>query len=101
MKHIIILKGGDSLTGEITTKNFTIKTSYATLSFTIDKIAHIHFKNLPQFPNDEMVLRTTDKLKGEITNINVSITLESSGQTAVIDKNKIHTIMFLGGNRDE
>jgi len=91
-KHIIILKGGDSLTGEIKTKQFTIKTSYATLHFTIDKLVHIHFKNPPQFLSDELVLTTTDRLKGDITTDNVSITLETSGENVKINKDKIHTI---------
>ncbi len=98
MKHIIILKGGDSLTGEINTTSFTIETSYATLKFTIDKIVHIHFKNPPQFLNDEIVLKTTDKLKGDITTDNISITTESSGENIIIHRDKIHTIMFLDGS---
>ncbi len=94
-KHIIILKDGESLTGEIMNKSFVIRTSYAELNFTIDKIANIHFKNPPQYLNDEMVLITVDKLKGDIITDPVNIILEASGESIKIEKDKIHTIIFL------
>lgn len=95
LTHVIIMKNGDSLNGEVQNPEISIKTSYADLSFSIDKIVHIHFKNSPEFPNDEMMLKTTDLLKGEITTNEIIIKIEASGQIIKVGKDKIHTIIFL------
>lgn len=95
LKNIIILRDGSSLTGEVKDKKITIKTSFGLLSFDKGEIVHIHFKNPPQFLNDELLLKTSDKLKGEITNKLISFKLESSKENLKLEKDKIHTIMFL------
>lgn len=95
IKHIIILRDGASLTGKVMDKKISIKTTFGVLDFDIRKIVHIHFKNPPQFLSDEMLLKTTDKLKGEITDSSISFKLEASKETLKIEKDKIHTIIFL------
>lgn len=65
MTHIIILRNGETLTGQVTTREFSIKTSYAELTFKKSEIVHIHFENPPQFTQDEMLLLASDVLSGK------------------------------------
>ncbi len=95
MKHIIILKNGETLSGQVTNREFSIKTSYAELKFKRNEIVHIHFENIPQFTQDEMLLLASDVLMGVVSPATITIKLESSGQTVKLGKDKIHTIMFL------
>jgi len=85
----------ETLTGQVTTRDFSIKTSYAEMKFKRSEIVHIHFENPPQFTQDEMLLLASDVLKGVVSPATVTIRLETSGQTVKLSKDKIHTIMFL------
>jgi hypothetical protein len=95
MKHIVILKNADTLSGQVVEKEFVIKTGYAELTFDVNQIVHIHFKIPPQSLQDEMLLRTGDTLKGIISPDVISLKLESSSHMIEIEKEDIHTIMFL------
>lgn len=92
---VVILRDGGALSGEVLTKSFTIKTSYADLIIERDKIVHIHFKNLPQFPSDEVYLTSADKIKGNLSSNEVSFKIGATAQIINIETDKIHTIMFL------
>jgi|WetSurMetagenome_2_1015567.scaffolds.fasta_scaffold1033243_1 hypothetical protein len=95
MKHIVILRNSDILTGQIIEKELSIKTSYAELIFNTDQVVHVHFKVLPQTLQDEMLLLTGDTLKGIVAPETFGLKLESSDQIIEIEKEDIHTIMFL------
>jgi hypothetical protein len=92
---VVILRDGEALSGNVLTKNFTIKTSYADLIIEKNKIMHIHFENLPQFPRDEVYLTTMDKIKGKLLLNEVSFKIGATAQIVNIETNKMHTIMFL------
>lgn len=92
---ILILRNGEALSGDVQTKKITIKTSYADLEFKKKNIIHIHFENLPQFPRDEVYLKTMDKVKGKLSDTTVSFKIAANSQVVDIDCEKIHTIMFL------
>lgn len=93
---VMILKNGESLSGEVLKETFTIQTSYANLTIENDKISHIHFENPPQFPTDEVYLNTMDRIKGKLSQSDVSFKIGATGQIVDIEDDKIHTIMFLG-----
>lgn len=93
---VIILKNGESLSGEVMKETFTIQTSYANLTIEKDKISHIHYENLPQFPSDEVYLNTMDRIKGKLSQSPVSFKIGATGQIVELEDYKIHTIMFLG-----
>ena len=92
---VVILRDGEALSGEVLTKAFTIKTSYAELNLDNNQIMHIHFENLPQFPRDEVYLTTMDKIKGKLSLNEVSFKIGETDQSINIETDKIHTIMFL------
>ena len=95
MKHIVILRNADTLSGQVIEKEFIMKTGYAELTFNVNQIVHIHFKIPPQSLQDEMLLLTGDTLKGVVSPDVIGLKLESSSQVIEIEKEDIHTIMFL------
>jgi hypothetical protein len=88
----VILKNGDTITGEVLNETFTVKTSYASLQFDRAKLDKVDLEgagaNL-----DIVTLRVGDKISGvlETSKINVKLV---AGQETAIDKDKIKTIRF-------
>lgn len=90
---IIVLKNQDKITGQVQNKSFTIKTSYATLTFDRDKIDHIVLEGDGKSV-DEVVLKTGDKLRGRLLDANITMEI-SSGPTAELDKDKVKEVRIL------
>ena len=90
---VIVLKNGDKITGEVLNKTFTMKTSYATLTFDREKVDLIVLEGAG-FNIDEMVLKAGDKLSGVLQDSKISMKL-SSGAEAELDRDKIKEIRIL------
>ena len=88
----IVLKNGDTVSGKIITNQFSVKTSYASLSFNLDQIASISLEGGGQ-NIESLSLRTGDKLSGSIGPDTITILL-STGQETSIEKEKIKSITF-------
>lgn len=88
----IQMKNGDKVSGLIQNDALTIKTSYASLKFSPDKLTSVEFEgagaNL-----DKVVLRVGDKLSGVLETPKITIKLTAGGD-AEIDKDKIKLIRF-------
>lgn len=89
-KDQLLLKNGDTITGKLLTQKFTIKTSYANLSFNIKKIQSILFEGGGQ-NIDMIMLRDGDKLSGVVGPNAIKIQLEDQ-QEVEIEKDKIKEI---------
>lgn len=88
----ILLKNGDTISGRILIDKFTVKTSYADLSFDLSQVETVVLEGAGQ--NIElMVLRTGDKLSGVIGPETVKIEL-TGGQETEIEKDKIKEIVL-------
>ena len=88
----IIFKNSDFLSGEIKTKVFKLRASYATLTFERSEISHIEFEGGGQ-NIDTMVLRGGDILSGVIEVPIIDILLKS-GAEINLNKEKIKRLMF-------
>lgn len=88
----VILKNGDTITGEVQNETFTVKTSYASLQFERDKLDKVDLEgagaNL-----DIVTLRVGDKISGVLETPTFRVKLVA-GQETDIDKDKIKTIRF-------
>ncbi len=88
----ILLKNGDTISGRILIEAFTIKTSYADLSFELPQVETVILEGAGQ--NIEvLVLRTGDKLSGVVGPDKVKLRL-ASGQETEIEKEKIKEIVL-------
>jgi hypothetical protein len=88
----IELKNGDIITGNISNKNFTIKTSYATLTFDIDKFRQIQIEG-NETKQDVLTLRIGDRISGVLQTTEIEIELASGAKTKIA-KDKIHLIQM-------
>ena len=96
---VVVQKNGDKITGEVKNKSFTIKTSYATLTFDRNKVDFIVLEGAG-FNTDEIVLKTGDKLSGVLQDPKIAITLSSGAETE-LDKDKVKEIRILKTPDDE
>ena len=99
-KDQIILRDGQAASGKVIENEFTIKTSFGTITVKKNKIIHIHFmkpdgSGFP--PSDQIKTIENDDLNGKIIKPKtISFVLATNGQTVKIHRDKIHTLMFLG-----
>jgi hypothetical protein len=89
----ILLKNGDTISGQIMTKAFKLRTSYSTLKFRTPQIGYLDFEGAGK-SKDVMGLRTGDKLSGvlEVGSINL---LMRSGAEVYLNKEMIRKITFV------
>jgi hypothetical protein len=88
----ILFKNGDLLSGEIKTRTFKLRASYATLAFERTEISHIEFEGGGQ-NIDTVVLHGGDILSGVLEAPIVEV-LTKSGKEINLDKEKIKKLMF-------
>ena len=89
----ILLKNGDTISGQIMTKAFKLRTSYSTLKFRTPQIGYLNFEGTGK-SKDVLGLRTGDKLSGvlEVGSINL---LMRSGAEVYLNKEMIRKITFV------
>jgi hypothetical protein len=88
----VILKSGDSLSGHIETKAFSVRTAYGTFQLETPKIASIEFDT--KGPNTGVVLlRNGDRLSGTVEVESVRFVM-TSGEGVSFDGKTIKTINF-------
>jgi hypothetical protein len=88
----IILKNGDTLSGQILTAVFTLTTFYGTLNFEADKIQQINIQGDGE-EVDFVMLKTGDRLSGTIEESLIRIKIDS-GKEVVVSKEKIKDVLF-------
>lgn len=89
----ILLKNGDTVHGQIQTKAFKLRTSYANLNFETPQIGYIDFEEGSQ-NSTIMGLRIGDKLSGVLEPGSIRL-LMRSGTELNLDKRKIKKINFV------
>ena len=88
----ILLKNGDTISGRLLVQHFTIKTSYADLTFKLEQIESVILEGAGQ--NVEMlVLRSGDKLSGLVGPESIKVKL-AGGQETEIEKDKIKQVLL-------
>jgi len=86
----IVLKNGDTVTGIIENKNFTVKSSYGTVPFESSKIAKIVFEGSGSNV-DVIRLKVGDKLSGVVQDEKITVKLVS-GTSIDLAKDKVKEI---------
>jgi hypothetical protein len=89
----ILFKNGDTVSGQIQTKAFKLRTSYANLNFETPQIGYIDFEEGSQ-NSAVMGLRIGDKLSGILEPVSIRL-LMRSGAEVKLDKRKIKKINFV------
>ncbi len=87
---LIVLKNGDTVTGTVENKNFTLKSSYSEMAFEISEVAKIVFAGAGSNV-DVIRLKVGDKISGVVQDEKVVIKLVS-GTSIEVEKDKIKEI---------
>ena len=88
----VALRNSDVLTGTILTDEFTVQTSYGTLTFTTEQLASIRIEDAAG-RTDQFVLKVGDRVSGVLQNTTVEMTL-TTGATITLEKGNIASITF-------
>lgn len=86
------MKNGDLISGVIQNESLSIKTSYALLNFTLDKLFSIELEG-GGANNDVILVRTGDKISGVLETTKIKVKLTTGGEVE-LDKDKIKMIRF-------
>ncbi len=95
MQHVVGLRDGNILTGEIIEKKFSIKTSHGESEFSIDQIVHIRFGNPPQSQRDEILMLTGETLNGIVSPHAIGLMPQGSSQVIELEKQDVHMIELI------
>lgn len=89
----VILKNGDTVSGQVLTKAFKMRTAYATLSFETRQIGFIDFGGKDP-TGDVMFLRVGDRLSGTLEGQSIKLLMRSGAELS-LQKDKIKKINFV------
>ena len=90
---IIVGRGGDSITGKVQDKQFTIRSPLGPITLATGDIQWIHFKNPPLVPSDEIWFNMSDRVSGTIEGDHISFKPRTGGGTMSIPYASIHTVI--------
>jgi len=89
---IIVGRAGDSMTGRVLDKRFTITSPLGEIGIETRRIQWIHFKNPPNVPADEIWFNMSDRVSGVIRGDHVSFRPAGGGKLS-IPYASIHTVI--------
>ena len=89
---IIVGRAGDSITGKVLDKQFTIRSPLGPIVIATRDIQWIHFKNPPNVPADEIWFNMSDRVSGVIRGDHVSFRPAGGGRLS-IPYASIHTVI--------
>jgi hypothetical protein len=93
-KTIVVGRSGESLSGRLLDKSFTIQSSFGVpLTIKTDRIHWIHFRNPPFFDTDEIWALPDDRVRGAIQGKAISFKPDG-GAKVTIAFSTINTIVL-------
>jgi hypothetical protein len=95
-RDLIVGRRGDSLLGEVQEKGFTIRAELGRVRVETRRITWVHFKDPPDLGQDEIWLRTGDRLSGTIALKAVRFKTDQ-GEVMSVPRSAIHSIVIGGG----
>ena len=91
---IVVGRSGESMAGTLETRAFTIRSSFGVrLSFKVDRIYWVHFKNPPFVAMDEIWAEPDDRVRGKIVGRAIRFKPEGEGVRSIA-YSKIHTLIL-------
>ena len=90
---IVVGRGGDSITGKVEDKQFTIRSPLGPITLGTRDIQWIHFKNPPSVPSDEIWFNMSDRVSGTIEGDHIKFKPSTGGGALSIPYASIHTVI--------
>ena len=95
-RDLIVGRRGDSLLGEVQDRSFSIRAAFGHVEVETQRITWVHLKDAPDLAQDEIWLKTGDRLSGSVELESVRFRTES-GQMLDVPRAAIHSILIGAG----
>ena len=95
-RDLIVGRRGDSLLGEVLEKGFTIRADLGKVRVETRRITWVHLKDAPDLGQDEIWLRTGDRLSGTVAMKAVRFKTDQ-GDVMSVPRSAIHSILIGAG----
>lgn len=97
-RDLIVGRRGDSLLGEVLERSFSIRTAFGHIRVETKKIAWVHLKDAPVLIEDEIWLKTGDRLTGDVEPRTIRFRTVA-GEMLAVPRDAIHSIVIGAGFR--
>jgi len=97
-RDLIVGRRGDSLLGEVLERGFAIRTAFGPIRVETKRITWVHLKDSPDLEQDEIWLKTGDRLTGPVEPRTIRFRT-AAGETLKLPRDAIHSIVIGGGFR--
>jgi hypothetical protein len=95
-RDLIVGRRGDSLLGEVQERAFTIRAAFGPIRVETRRITWIHLKDAPDLAQDEIWLKTGDRLTGAVEPRTIRFRTVG-GETMKVPRDAIHSIVIGAG----
>lgn len=95
-RDLIVGRRGDSLLGKVLDPAFTIRAAFGRIRAETKRITWVHLKDSPDLAQDEIWLKTGDRLSGTVENKTVRFRSDG-GETMEVPREAIHSILIGAG----
>ena len=95
-RDLIVGRRGESLLGEVQEQHFTIRTAFGGIRVETKRITWIHLKDPPDVAQDEIWLKTGDRLTGPVQPVTVRFRTVA-GEALDVPRAAIHSILIGAG----
>jgi hypothetical protein len=97
-RDLIVGRRGDSLLGEVLERVFAIRTVFGHIRVETKRITWVHLKDAPDLEQDEIWLKTGDRLTGAVEPRTVRFRTVA-GEMMKVPRDAIHSIVIGAGFR--
>jgi hypothetical protein len=95
-RDLIVGRRGDSLLGQVLERVFSIRTAFGPIRVETKRITWVHLKDAPDLEQDEIWLKTGDRLTGAVEPRAVRFRT-AGGESLLVPRDAIHSIVIGGG----
>jgi len=97
-RDLIVGRRGDSLLGEVLERAFAIRTAFGDVRVEAKRITWVHLKDSPDLEQDEIWLKTGDRLTGAVKPRTIRFRTVA-GERMNVPRGAIHSIVIGAGFR--
>ena len=95
-RDLIIGRRGDSLLGQVLEREFSIQAAFGHIRVETKRITWVHLKDSPDLAQDEIWLKTGDRLSGTVEIATIRFRPEG-GEAMEVPREAIHSILIGAG----
>jgi len=95
-RDLIVGRQGDSILGQVLDRAFTIRSAFGRIKVETKRITWVHLKDSPDLAQDEIWLKTGDRLSGAVELQSLRFKTDG-GETLAVPRASIHSILIGAG----